>query len=166
MEANFRYNNFKIKDDSVWVTIPDSDVARLMFYLSCVATVLKYNGFGEYIDYQQYYLMTSEDIIAIIKLALLFEPKLLIGAGIFIRNEYLDWPNRFYDITDERMNIHANEEFIIGGIIVKVQKIMVFKSSYLSTFYYAPLLRLTEPPKRKRRREYDDDCGDDCCIIF
>lgn len=36
--------------------------------------------------------------------------------------------NRFFEITDEVYDIHANEEFVIGGKVVKISKLMTYKS--------------------------------------
>ena len=129
-------------------------------------------------------MIQRQEVYTLIKLALLFEPKLLIGAGVFIEDKYLDMDNRFFEVTDQNMNIHANERIVIGGITTKVLNIMTFKPNFLLNFYYSPILRLTKPKKpapdpidsnnykknspnsnkktypiRKKREE-------GCCIIF
>ena len=104
-------------------SVPDDDVAKLMYYLSCVDTVINYNEIDKLTDYQNYDLLTVDDMTLLFKLVLLFNPKIFIDAGIFIIDESLlpyDLDNQFYKITDERINIYVNDEIMIGGRNVKV----------------------------------------------
>ena len=166
MQANLGYNKFTVKDNSVDINIPDNDVARLMYYLQCVSSVLKYNGFFQYNNYNAYYLLSNEDKINLIKLSIIFNPDIMMEVGVFVKLEDLDMGNRFFEITDEEMKIHANREIVIGGIRTNVLKIMFFKSSWADRNYYSPKSRLTEEilnPKKKTRRKSRDES---CCSIF
>ena len=166
MQANLGYNKFTVKDNSVDINIPDNDVARLMYYLQCVSSVLKYNGFSQYTNYNAYYLLSNEDKINLLKLAIIFNPDIMMKVGVFVKHEDLDLGNRFFEITDEEMKIHANREIVIGGIRTNVLKIMFFKSSWADRNYYSPKSRLTEeilnPNKKTRRKSRDESC----CSIF
>ena len=166
MQANLGYNKLTVKDNSVNTNIPDNDVARLMYYLNCVSCVLKYNGFSQYTNYNAYYLLSNEDKINLLKLAILFNPDIMMEVGVFVKLEDLDCANRFFEITDEEMKIHANREIVIGGIKTNVLKIMLFKSSWADRNYYSPKNRLTEeilnPNKKTRRKSRDESC----CSIF
>ena len=145
MQADYTHNNFEIKDDTYVVEVPDDDSAKLMYYLYCVSTVLEYDGLGPFTDYKGYQYMPSKYLDTLIKLALLFDPKLMIAARVFIEVPSLDMINRFYEIKDERMDIHVDEEIVIGGVTTRVKEIMAFKPSFLLIYYYFPLLNLTEP---------------------
>ena len=145
MEANYTHNNFEIKDDTSVVEVPDDDSAKLMYYLYCVSTVLEYDGLGPFTDYKGYQYMPSEYLNTLIKLALLFDPKLMVAARVFVEVPSLDMINRFYEIKDERMDIHVDEEIVIGGVTTRVKEIMAFKPSFLLIYYYYPLLNLTLP---------------------
>ena len=68
----------------------------------------------------------------------------LFDLKVFVLEEDLDCNNRFIEITDEAMNIHANEEIVIGGIVTKVLKMMLFKSEWINNFYFNPLKRLIQ----------------------
>ena len=100
----------------------------------------------------------------------------MIKSGIFIINNYLDMGNRFFEITGEIIGICANQEIIIGGIVVRVLKIMICRSNWIKYYYFDPLSYFlsppTPPPLPVRRRRYIDDdiecevedfCG---CNIF
>ena len=139
MQANVGYNRLRIKDTSTRALVPNNDIARLMYYLKCVFTVLKCNNFSKFTDYNNYDYLSNSDIIELIRLVKLFDPKIMIGAKVFALEEDLDCNNRFIEITDEAMNIHVNEEIVIGGIITKVSKKLLLKSEWLIFYYFNPL---------------------------
>jgi hypothetical protein len=129
MQANVGYNRLRIKDTSTRALAPNNDIARLMYYLKCVFTVLKCNKYSEYTNYNNFYSLSNSDINELIRLVNTFDPKIMIGAKIFLLDDDLDMGNRFIEITDETMNIHANEEFVIGGIVTKnFTKDAIYKS--------------------------------------
>ena len=144
MEANVGYKRLRIKDNGEEAFIPNNDIARLMYYLQCVFAVLKCNSYSEYTNYNNYYNLSNSDIMELIRLVKIFNPQILIGAKVFVLEENLNKENRFIEITDETMNIHANEEIVIGGIVTKVLKIMLFKSHWINNIYFNPLKRLTQ----------------------
>ena len=51
--------------------------------------------------------------------------------------------NEFYQITDQRIGIHVNQEIIIGGKTVRVLKIMACNSSWLNRNYINPVENIT-----------------------
>ena len=147
MQANIRYGKLKIKDDTHIVKVPNDDLARLMYYLSCVFTVLNYNGFSKYTNYKNYEEISysPNDFNKVLELAEKFNPIVMVNAKIFIINENLgEIENRFLEITDERLNFHACKEIIVGGIRIRVLQIMLMKSSWISRNYFIPYKRLTE----------------------
>ena len=160
MCASLGFNKIRIKDDSVKTTVPDNDVARLMYYLKCVSTVLNYKGFSQYTNYNKYYNLSRKEVNEVIQLANLFNPVILMRAKVFIPKEDLDTGNRFFKITDESMNFHAIRQIVIVGITTKVLSIMLFKFSWLNKNYFLPLKRLTQ------REEEDDDEDLRSCTIF
>ena len=141
-------------------SVPDDDVAKLMYYLSCVDVVINYNEIDRLTDYENYDLLSVEDMSELFKLVLLFNPKIFVDAGIFILDEYLlpfDMDNQFYEITDERIGLHVNNEILIGGRIVKVLKVMACNESWLLRNYFRPwknILELTDRYKRYERPFY------------
>ena len=144
MEANLDSHRIKFKDTSKTVNVPGNDIAKLMYYLDCVFSVLKCSNFSKFTDYNNYDYLSNSDIIELIRLVKLFNPKIMIGAKVFVLEEDLDCNNRFIEITDETMNIRANEEIVIGGIVTKVLKMMLLKSEWLVFFYFNPLKRLIQ----------------------
>ena len=109
--------------------------------------VINYNEIDRLTDYQNYDLLTKDDMVELFKLVLLFNPKIFIDAGIFIIDESLlpyDLDNQFYKITDERIGIYVNDEIMIGGRNVKVLNVMVCNEDWLVRNYYRPWKNLFE----------------------
>ena len=121
------FNNVKVRTFGERTSVPDDDVAKLMYYLSCVDTVINYNEIDRLSDYQNYDSLSVEDLTELFKLVILFNPEIFVEAGIFILDESLlpyDLDNQFFEITDERIGIHVNNEIFIGGRSVKVLKVI------------------------------------------
>ena len=113
MSGNFNFNRMQVQLDSHRVFVPDDDVARLMYYLSCVDYVINYQEIDRLSDYKNYASLTYEELVALFKLVIIFDPKYFIEKGVFIINQNLlpiGASNQFYQITDERIGIHINSE--------------------------------------------------------
>ena len=142
--ANFFGNRMGIKAIGQRTSVPDNDLARLMYYLSCVDTVIQYHEIDRLTDYQNYDSLDVEDITFLLELVILFNPKFLVDKGIFILDESLlpnDLDNQFYQITDERIGIHINNEIMVSGRTVKVLKVMACDEEWIFRNYINPLKR-------------------------
>ena len=66
---------------------------------------------------------------------------MFLSAGIFIlaQSLLLNLDNQFYEIKDETLDVHVNQEIIIEGRSIKVLKLMACNSSWLSSYYYEPI---------------------------
>ena len=147
MNIDFAQNTFKVKDITVKVFVPENPKAKLMYYLNCISQVLNTNTLNRYINYSQYYNIPDSEISDIVKLAKIFNPEDMLKLGIFIMEDYIDLGNRFFEITDETMGIHANQEFVIGGIVVRVLKIMLCTKTWIKTYYNDPIEDISNPPR-------------------
>ena len=153
--ANFFGNRMGIKAIGQRTSVPDNDLARLMYYLSCVDTVIQYHEIDRLTDYQNYDSLDVEDITVLLKLVILFNPKFLVDKGIFILDESLlpnDLDNQFYQITDERIGIHINNEIMVSGRTVKVLKVMACDEEWIFRNYINPLKRAFNKEAEYERR--------------
>ena len=142
MSADLDYNSLRVEAIGRSVYIPNNDYAKLMYYLSCVFTVIQYDENSKFTDYEHYYLLTEEEEKGLMVLALLLNPKLFLDANIFIYEPNLipsGYTNEFYKITDERIGVHVNQEIFIAGRAVRVLKIMALNSSWLENNYFKPM---------------------------
>ena len=153
--ANFFGNRMGIKAIGQRTSVPDNDLARLMYYLSCVDTVIQYHEIDRLTDYQNYVSLDVEDITVLLKLVILFNPKFLVDKGIFILDESLlpnDLDNQFYQVTDERIGIHINNEIMVSGRTVKVLKVMACDEEWIFRNYINPLKRIFNIEAEYERR--------------
>ena len=153
--ANFFGNRMGIKAIGQRTSVPDNDLARLMYYLSCVDTVIQYHEIDRLTDYQNYDSLDVEDITVLLELVIFFNPKFLVDKGIFILDESLlpnDLDNQFYQITDERIGIHINNEIMVSGRTVKVLKVMACDEEWIFRNYINPLKRAFNKEAEYERR--------------
>ena len=148
--GNYDEDNYSIIPIGERTTVPDDDVARLMYYLSCVDAVINYQVIDKLSDFRNYQRLTVEDMTALFKLVLLFNPEIFLDANIFILqiaplSNGLD--NQFYEITNERIGIHINNQILIGGRTVRVMKFMVCNPTWLMRNYYRPWKNIYEMAK-------------------
>ena len=145
MNIGLTSKRIAVRDTTREVFIPGNPKAKLMYYLNCISVVLNTNKLSRYINYSQYYLIPDSEIPEIVALALLFSPEIMIKSRIFINEENLDLSNRFLEITGETIGIHANQEFVIGGIVVRVLKKMLCTKNWIQTYYYEPIVNIFKP---------------------
>ncbi len=142
MSATLDYNSLKVESFGKTAYVSSNDYAKLMYYLSCVFTVIQYNEDSKFTDYENYFLLTTDEKNALVTLCLLLSPKIFLDAHIFIYEPNLvpsGYSNEFYRITDERIGVHVNQEIFIAGKAVRVLKIMACNSNWLEKNYFKPL---------------------------
>ena len=140
--ATLGINKFSVEKTGVKAEVPNTNLARLMYYLSCIFTVIQYKESNRLSDYQNYYYLTEDEKKTVLALATLFDPKIFFEAKIFVLDNGLltgNFGNEFIKITDERVGVHVNQEIMIGGRSVRVLEIMAVKTSWLQNNYYDPL---------------------------
>ena len=155
MSGNFNFNRMQVQEMTMYtVNVPDDDVARLMYYLSCVDTVINYQGNDRLSDFRNYNSLTRDELVELFKLVIIFNPKYFVEKGVFIINENLlpnGLGNQFYKITDERIGIHVNNEMFIGGRTVQVLKVMACNMDWLIRNYFKPWKNIFEEADRMER---------------
>ena len=86
-----------IKAAGTKVTVPGSPTAKLMYYLDCVAVVIKLDdrNLNRLRNYGSYYLLNDTEIDALLALVLLFSPDVLIGKVFFPSEDCGERRNKF-----------------------------------------------------------------------
>lgn len=156
MSATLGMKNVKVKAFGTYTTVPNNAIAKLMYYLDCVATVIDYDD-RTLTDYQNYDELSGEELVAVYALAKKLNPSLFLKAGIFIIDEKLlfnNLANQFFEITDETIGFHANQEIVIGGRVVKVLKVMACNNNWLSAYYYRPIAEIDNLVREIENRNY------------
>ena len=135
-------NKVKVEEIGSKVKVPENTYARLMYYLSCVETVINYDKENFISDYKHYDSLNATQKKVIVNLCELFNPSLLNKIGAFIVDEKLlpdNTSNQFFKITDQKIGIHKNKNIMIGGQSVKISKIMVCNKNWLDRNYFTPI---------------------------
>ena len=148
MSVSLGYQSLNVKPIGQTVTVPDNSLARLMYYLDCVFTVIQYDQSSRLTDYQNYYLLSKEEEQTVLGLVALFNPKVMSDLSLFIVSRNLvpyGSSNEFYQITDDRIGVHVNSEVVIGGRVVKVLKIMAGTEDWIYRNYINPAESYTKP---------------------
>ena len=137
MSATYEMKNVNVKAFGVLTTVPNNALAKLIYYLHCVATAIDFYD-PNLFDFQRYYELDFEQMKIVYQSSLKLNPSIFINAGVFALDANTGG-NRFYKITDETIGIHANRNILIGGSTIRVKNIMVCDSNWLETNYYNPI---------------------------
>ena len=152
MSATIGIANIKVENVTIKTSVANNDLAKLMYYLACVFSVVQYDESNKLADYENYNQLSEEEKKLVYTLSILFNPKIFISAGAFVVKPELlpsHKSNAFFKITDERIGVHISNEIMIGGRVLKVLKIMVCKMNWLNKYYYSPLNNII--PKQENK---------------
>lgn len=130
-----------IKETGHTVTVPDSPMACIMYYLSCVNSLIDINIPENLRKYHNYQNLSFDEENRVLSLATLLNPALFIANGIMINDPALcqNKSNKFFSITNSRFAFAFSREFVIANKKLHTLKIMAFKSSWLEKYYINPI---------------------------
>ena len=130
-----------IKKTGSTVTVPENPTAKLMYYLNCVAHLIQLNNpnLSRLRNFKSYYLLTDEEIDALLTLVLLFSPDELIGKIIFHSEDCGGSSNQFFELSSVTHMLAVSDSVLIGGERKRVANIMFFKRCWLQDNYISPL---------------------------
>ncbi len=143
-----------IKKTGTTCTVPNSPVAKLMYYFNCVCSCVEAEEDYEIRrlkDYTNYQRLTSEEEAKLLVLCLALSPDKLIGA-IFIPSDDIPSSNEFFELSAVSTHMVVTDSLLIGGQRKKVQNIMMFKMSWLENNYLEPLKKFAERIRPAIRR--------------
>lgn len=134
------------------VTVASHCTARLMYYLSCVCTVVDCSDHVNirFTDHESWHRLTSADNIELLRLCTIYSPDLLEGRG-FIESDQMCpvRSNQFYQLSKINHRIIVSESVIISGQQTRVLKIMAYKRNWMQRNYQTPYNELKLMVKRQ-----------------
>ena len=145
------YQKLETPEPEQIIKIPDNPLAKLMYYLECICTVIDSDIEKRYTNYNNYSLLTSLERKTVLKLVSKFNPKIMIELNLFkIEPDFvpIDKENEFYEITDEIFEGKINSEVIIEEVTMKVLKVMVCKQSWINKYFEEPIKEYEEYEKK------------------
>jgi hypothetical protein len=163
------FDTFGLSRTSEPVTIPDSSIAKLMYYLTTVCDLIEYDerNLDRLRNYKNYRNLSDTEIRLLYVACSMLEPDILIGKVMF-EDEDGDLcgtsVNRTFEISQVQHNLLVSNSIFIAGRNRRVKKIMAYKSEWLSTYYIRPMAALTVALEQERRREAISDLINTCTI--
>ena len=140
--AAFVRERVGIKDITRSVTVPNNATAKLMYYLDCVATVLKLESpnLRRLTNYQNYNSLTDAEIDALLALVILFSPDELLGKVFFPSEDCGGHTNQFFELSAVSHMLAVSDNILIGGESKRVAKVMFFQRSWMDKYYLTPVM--------------------------
>ena len=143
--------SFVWKSIGYTVNVPNDPVARLMYYMKSVASVLTIANFEEDIDrltdYDNYHNISVSDVDKLLVLCQKYQPQVLENR-CFFNNEVLcrDAGNTFYEISEAKTEIAAldtsSTSLVVGEMSLTITEIMVYVPSWMDRNYHKPMQTL------------------------
>ena len=160
---------YNLKDTTSPATVPNDPVAKLMYYLNCMCTVLRMNqnpDMDRLRQYKDYNMLTHTDRNVLINLCMILKPDVLLNKCIF-QNDALckDMTNRFYDIESVQNNFFVAGSVMIGGRKTQVTKVMTFKMSWLQSYWVTPMQQVIDRQARERQAMLQQPRRGAMCVI-
>lgn len=132
-----------VRETGTTVTVPNNPKARLMYYLSCISSVLDLKDTANIQrlgDYKTYYNLTESDTDSLVTLCILLSPDELIGKVIFQDDRMCgSSSNKFFEISAVSNRLLVTDSILVGGQSRAVSKIMVFRRDWISRYWVEPM---------------------------
>jgi len=146
MALLFQRNEIGFERTGQVVTVPNNDVAHLMYYLNCVCVAIDCNhdpDIQRFTSYQNWSYLSIEEQKALLVVCYTCSPDVL-NDRVFFHSDALcgDYNNEFFTINQVRNQLLAAESIIIAGQVREVNKIMTYKMQWMKTYYFDPMERL------------------------
>ena len=168
-----------VKEIGITVSIADDPRAKLMYYLSCVFTVIGRDGLPDELlrlsRYQNYRSLAQQDSIKLLVLAKELSPDMLLDK-VFFANSALcgNSSNEFFEVSVVSTTMVVASSIMVGGRQCRVRKIMAFKDTWLVKNYINPILQLIAQVQHSQHRALPSTRAalaparhnNECCIIL
>lgn len=143
MALNFNRVNFNVRNTTVDATVPNTPVARLMYYLNCLCSVLQLNtsdspNLHQLTQYSLHWALTAAQKRELAILCWILSPDELLNKCIFIDNN-LKRLNEFYEISAVQNQLFVSSSIIINGQRKRINKIMICRPFWLNKNYIEPM---------------------------
>lgn len=144
--AALQMDEIGVRRTTFKVTVPNNDIAYLMYYLRCVCSVIAFpddHVIRKYTAFEKWNSLTNNEKKELLKICKLVSPDLLKDKVFFqIEELCVEYPNEFYEIDENRNVIVATEAVVVHGRQHKVTKVMVYKPIWMKTYYTDPMRTL------------------------
>ena len=157
MSFEHYYKSIDVQPTYNKIIVPNNKLAKLMYYLDCVFTIVKYDVEEKYYNYNNFSVLTKDEENIVLQLAEFFNPSNMLKLSLFILDHNLlpnEKENEFFEITDKNIGVNINSEVVLEGRILKVQKVMVYKQSWMNKYYFDPIHEYQSPKEQTQLSIY------------
>ena len=145
-------DQLSFEQTGVHASVPSNDVARLMYYLKCVCTVIDCDddpAICRFTNYNNWSSLSYEEQKVLLVLCYKFSPDEFEDKVFFNSDELCgDSSNEFYKINQIRHRMIAADSIIIAGRECSVTNIMTYKMSWMHQNYIGPMQRMVQHMNR------------------
>jgi hypothetical protein len=146
MALAYQREEISVEVTGTVTTVPNNDVARLMYYLNCVCTVIDCNrdpDIQRFTNYRNWSYLNVSEQAELLVACYTFSPDVFDDRVFFHSDELCgDSSNEFYRINQVRHQLLAAESIVIAGQVREVNQIMTYKMSWMRNNYFEPMERL------------------------
>ena len=141
-----------VKPTGVRVTIPNDPIAKLMYYFDCVCSCIEPDSsdtIRHLRDYANYHWLTSDERAQLLVMCRALSPDKLIGTIFHPTDDCGEYANQLLELSAIKTDMVVTDSLLVGGQRKKIQKIMIFKKSWMEDYYIEPLRsiqRSSQPP--------------------
>ena len=173
MAAVLGRTQIEIKRTTSKCSVPDNPTAKLMYYFNCVCSCIEAESdyaTNRLRNYSNYHALSSEEEAKLLILCLALSPDKLIGTIFFpAKDEDLtEFSNEFFEVSAVNTKLVVAQSLLIGGQQKKVQKIMMFKKSWIENNYLNPLrsFERRQRPSQQMVRRPPPRRNQSSCVIL
>ena len=139
-------NRVAITEIGTFVSVPNNDVARLMYYLQCVCVAVDCNddpSIQRFTNYNNWASLSVDEQKALVVACYAFSPDIL-NNRVFFNSDATPGNslNEFYEISELNDTILASRSIIIAERERQVNKIMTYTTQWMANYYFEPMKRL------------------------
>ena len=169
MAAFLEREQVQIKATGGSTTVPNSPIAKLMYYFECVCSCVADSddpSIKRLRAYQtNYNSLSSAEKSALLTLCLALSPDKLMNS-VFFLNEDINGANKFFEVSAVSTKLLVSDSLLIGGQRKRVRSIMMFKKEWIERYYLQPLKSFVESSQGSNRLRQPEQDTSSCCTIL
>jgi len=143
--ALLQRNQIGFRHTSVTVSVPNNDVARLMYYFDSVCSAIEYtdSDMQRYRNYHNWSSLSYTEVRLLVALCYALSPD-VFDNKVFFQSDALcgNSTNKFYEISQVSHQLLAVRSIVVAGRTRRVNNIMAYKMSWMRNNYFGPMQRL------------------------
>ena len=175
MAAAFGRTQLEIEKTSTSVTVPDDLRARLMFYFSCVLSLIDDDdddldtvAIRRIKDYKNYQRLSNDEVDMLVATCDKLEPKEMLRKGLFVLKGWSGSRNEFYKIRATRNQMILTSNVLVGGVRHSVTEQMHCSAGWIEKNYNEPMTFFRQRLARLRRQQMSNRVvivANDCVVM-